>query len=140
MSRCWWLPLAALGLCLLLACSAPAPPATPTPAPTPTPAATPVPTLDAQVTDIQYAFLSEVNDLTSDVEALSTTPCADIASETQAHPTAVSQMRGFAATLQRVAGTQAALDSDDVRSALGDLSKALTQLDAALSACGLPAQ
>jgi hypothetical protein len=97
-----------------------------------------VPTLDPQVTDIQYAFLGEVNDLTSDVETLAGASCSDMTAETRAHPTELAQMRGYAATLQRVAGNQAALDSDDVRSAVSDLTKAIAQLDAALTRCGIP--
>jgi hypothetical protein len=119
------------------ACGAPSPSATPTPAPSPTPAATPVPTLDAQVADIQYAFLSNVNDLTSDVEGLAMSSCADIATTVRANPTEVSDVHGFAASVQRVGSSQPALDNDDVRSALADLSNAMQQLDAALAACGI---
>ena len=122
------------------ACTAPPPAPTATPAPSPTPAATPVPTIDAQVADVQYAFMGNVNDLTSDVEALAMASCADMATETRANPTEVSDMHGFAATVQRVGSSQAALDNDDVRSALSDLSKAIRQLDAALTACGVPTQ
>lgn len=116
--------------------------ATPTPRPptaTPVPRATPVPTLDPTASDIQDAFLSNVNDLTSDVETLANAQCADLVAETRANPTELAQMRNFAATLQRVATSQAALDSDDVRSSLSDLSKALNQLDAALTSCGVTA-
>lgn len=119
---------------LLAACGAPAV----APTPSPTPAATPVPTLDAQVTDVQYGFLSNVNDLTSDVEGLATSSCADMATELQANPTEVADMRSLASTVQRVGSSQPALDSNDVRSALADLSKAVSQLDAAVSACGGP--
>jgi outer membrane murein-binding lipoprotein Lpp len=130
-------PVVAFGLCLVVACSAPTPLPTPTAVATPTPAATPVPTLDAQVADVQYAFLSEVNDLSSDVETLASASCAEMTTETRANPTEVSQMHGFAATLQRVGSNQAALDNEDVRSALGDLTKAVTQLDNALTKCGI---
>jgi hypothetical protein len=36
-----------------------------------------------------------------------------------------------------VSTTQQALDSDDVRSAMSDLSQAMSQLDAALKTCGI---
>jgi hypothetical protein len=128
-------------LCILAACRPQAVPSTPAAAATavrtPTPAVTPVPTVDAAVADIQDEFLSNVNDLTSDVETLATATCADLIKETRANPAEVQQMRGFAATLQRAGTSQTALDSDDVRSALGDLGKALSQLDAALSTCGI---
>ncbi|MBV9133862.1 MAG: hypothetical protein JO318_14260 [Chloroflexi bacterium] len=115
---------------------------TPTPAPptaTPVPQGTPVPTLDATTSDIQDAFLTNLNDLTSDVETLATAQCTDLTAETSANPTEVAEMRGFAATLQRVASTQAALNSDDVRSSLSDLTQALSQLDANLANCGIKA-
>jgi len=121
----------------LLACSAPA--AAPTlPPATPTAAATPVPTVDAATMDMQDAFLTNVNDLTSDVETLATAQCADLTTETRANPTEVTEIRGFAATLQRVGGQQPALsNSDDVKSSLSDLTKAMAQLDAALNTCGI---
>jgi hypothetical protein len=117
----------------------------PTPVPTlapPTPTAvsavTPVPTVDAATFDIQDAFLTNVNDLTSDVETLATAQCADLTSETQANPTELAEMRGFAATLQRVASQQAALNSsEDVRAAVQDLTQALSQLDSTLATCGI---
>jgi hypothetical protein len=127
----------------LLACSAPAAAPTPTPSlprPTPTPAATPVPTLDAATFDVQDAFMTNVNDLTSEVETLATAQCADLTAETQANPTEVTEIRGFAAALQRVGGQQQALStSDDVKSSLSDLSKAMAQLDNALTTCGIKA-
>ena len=135
--------LVCLGLCaaLLAACGTPAPTATPTPSvprPTPTPAATPVPTQDASSYDVQESFLTNVNDLTSEVETLATAECPDLTAETQANPTEVTEIRGFAATLQRVGGQQPALSaSDDVKSSLSDLTQALAQLDAALTKCGI---
>ena len=125
----------------LAACSAPAAAPTPVPTAAPTrtspPAATPAPTVDAAAADAQDAFLTNVNDLTSEVETLATAPCADLAIETRANPTEVAEIHRFAATLQSIGANQPALDSDDVRSALSDLSKAMTQFDTALTACGI---
>ena len=135
--------LAAAIACLVCAaCGAAAPAPTPVPTsvpPTPTPvsATTPVPTVDAQTFDIQDAFLTNVNDLTSDVETLASAQCADLTAETQANPTELAEMRGFAATLQRVASQQPALNSDDVRGAVHDLTQALSQLDSTLATCGI---
>lgn len=122
---------------LVCSCAAPAPAPTTTPAPTPTPAATPVPTLDPQVADAQYGFLSNVNDLTSEVEGLAIGSCADLTTELRANPTEAADMHRLAATVQRFGAAQPALDNDDVRSALADLSSALGQLDAALARCGI---
>ena len=88
--------------------------------------------------DIQDAFLTNVNDLTSDVETLASAPCADLAAETRANPAELTQMHGFAATLQHLGTSQVQLDNDDVRSALSDLAKAVSQLDATLTSCGIP--
>jgi hypothetical protein len=96
-----------------------------------------VPTVNASGADVQDVFLSNLNDLTNELETLAMAQCPDLTAETRANPTEVAQLRGFAATLQRVATTQPALDSDDVRSSLADLSHALAQLDAALNACGI---
>jgi hypothetical protein len=127
----------------LLACGAPAPAPTPTPLvppPTRRPVATPAPTADAAAFDIQDAFLTNLNDLTSEVETLATAQCADLMAETQANPTEVTEIRGFAATLQRVGGQQPALsNSDDVKASLSDLNKAIGQLDTALKTCGITA-
>ncbi|MBV9578729.1 MAG: hypothetical protein JO057_09080 [Chloroflexi bacterium] len=138
-----WHSLALLaGLCLVasvLACRAPA--ATPTPVvprSTPTAAATPVPTVDAQTSDMQNAFVTNVNDLTSDVEGLANAECGDLTAEMQANPTEVTEIHGFAAALQRAGSQQPALStSGDVQSSLSDLSKALAQLDSALTTCGI---
>lgn len=82
--------------------------------------------------------MTNVNDLTSEVETLATAECADLSAELRANPTEVTEMRGFAATLQRVGGQQPALsNSEDVKASLSDLSKAMAQLEAALSRCGL---
>src|SRR5205085_1419266 len=101
-------------------------------------AATPAPTVDAAAADAQDAFLTNVNDLTSEVETLATAPCSDLTVETRANPTEVAEIHGFAAALQRIAANQPALDSDDVRSSLSDLSKAITQFDSTLTTCGIP--
>jgi hypothetical protein len=127
----------------LVACGAPAP--TPTPVPTrplatPTPEATAVPTLDPTTFDVQDEFMTNVNDLTNAVEQLATAACPDLSAETQANPTEVTEIRGFAATLQRVGSQQPALSGDnDVQSTLSDLGQAMTQLNTALTTCGINA-
>jgi hypothetical protein len=138
-----WAPVAALVAVLLGACGGPSPAPTLQPAataataPTAAPAVTAAPTVDPATSDVQDAFLTNVNDLTSDVETLATASCDDLTAETRDNPTEVTEIRGFAATLQRVGSTQAMLQSDDVRAALDTLGKAMTQLDAALNTCGI---
>ena len=97
-----------------------------------------MPTLDAASTDIQYAFLSNVNDLTSDVEALAMAQCSDLSDELRTNPTELTEMRGFASTFQNLGVTRPELNtSSDVRDSLDALTKALGQLDAALQTCGI---
>lgn len=94
--------------------------------------------MDATTIDIQDAFLSNVNDLTDAIESLAMSECAEITAETSQNPTELTQMHGFAATLQRLSASQPALStSDDVRSSLDDLNKAVQQLDSALAKCGI---
>ena len=125
--------LACLAVWCSLACVRPAPP--PTPVPTATTA--PQPTVDAQAGDIQDAFISNVNDLTSEVSDLAITPCDQLMALVAANPNEVTQIHGFAATLKRVGGQQAALNTDDVRAALAALDMAISQFDATLGACGI---
>lgn len=112
---------------------------TPRPLPTsaPTPAVTAEPTVDPATADIQDAFLTNVNDLTSEVETLATAACPDLTAETTANPTEIADIHGFASTMQRIGTQQPSLNSDDVRSSLNDLNQALSQLDAALKTCGI---
>ena len=117
----------------LAACARPAPP--PTPVPTATIA--PQPTVDSQAGDIQDAFISNVNDLTSEVSDLAITPCDQLMALIAANPNEVTQIHGFAATLKRVSSQQAALNTDDARTALAALDMAISQFDDALGACGI---
>ena len=77
--------------------------------------------------------MTNVNDLTDEIQTLATAACEDLVAETRDNPTEVTEIRGFAATLKRVGSNQPALQSDDVKSVLSDLDKAIAQLDAALN-------
>lgn len=93
--------------------------------------------MDPAAADVQDAFLTNVNDLTSEVETLAGAPCDELKAETTDNPTEVADIHGFASTLQRVGANQPALNSDDIRASLADLDQALNQLDAALNTCGI---
>jgi hypothetical protein len=131
----------------LAACASPAPPPTPTPAPTSTPqpqpsptvAATPRATLDPalQSSEIEDAFLANVDDAIAGANDLTALPCEDMMLVVQNNPTAVPSLRGYAAALKRLGGQQAALDTQNVRTALEDLDQSMSQLDAALTQCGI---
>ena len=132
--------LASLLIAADVACARPSPPPTPLPTPPPTVTPAPQPTVDAEAADVQDAFLENVNDLTSEVEDLASGKCDELTAETRENPTEVNQIHGFAATLKRVGAQQAALNTDEVRSALAALDLAVTHLDSVLTTCGIPTQ
>jgi hypothetical protein len=129
--------LLALVTLALAACGRPTPAPTPVAAAPPTVTAAPPPTVDAEAADAQDAFLAHVNDLTAEVEDLAGASCEDLMLETRNNPTEVTEIRGFAATLKRVGAEQAALNTDEVRSALAALDLAIGHLDGALATCGI---
>jgi hypothetical protein len=126
-------------------CTALAPAPTPTPVPlptsTPVPASAPTqPTPDlggANSSDVENAFLSNVDDLIAEANDLTATPCDDLKQVTTDNPTLLPSLRGFTATMKRVASTQAVLNTDDVKAALGDLDHTMGALEGALSQCGI---
>src|SRR5262249_3788002 len=130
----------------LAACASPAPPP-PTPAPTSTPvpqqsptiAATPRATLDPalQSSEIEDAFLANVDDAIAGANDLTALPCEDMVLVMQNNPTALPSLRGYAAALKRLGAQQAALDTQNVRIALEDLDQSMSQLEAALTQCGI---
>ena len=95
------------------------------------------PTTDSASSEVQDAFLTNVNDLTDEIQTLATASCEDLTGEIEGNPTEVAEIRGFAGTLQRLGANQAALQSDDIKSALSDLNNALKQLDNQLNTCGI---
>jgi hypothetical protein len=119
--------------------TAPPAPATPPPRSTLAPGQ-PTPDATAQPSEVEDAFLSNVDDLTAEAADLASTPCEDLTMVTSANPNLVPSIHGFAATLKRVGASQAALNSDAVHTALADLDRTISQLDSALSTCGIKSQ
>jgi hypothetical protein len=113
----------------------PAVPPTPDPAVAPTPAATLDPAIDQN--EVEVAFLSQIDDIIAEATDLAVIPCEDMQVVTTRNPSLVPSLRGFAATVKRVSSTQAALDTDAVKSALADLDQTMAQLEGALSMCGI---
>lgn len=132
--------LALLGLSLT-ACGAPAPLPTPVPTPVPTavPTATPAPaaTQTATSSDVENAYLSNVDDLIAEAADLAVTPCDELMAVTKANPNLVPSVRGFATALKRVGASQPALDTDAVRASLADLDHSMGEFEGALSLCGI---
>jgi hypothetical protein len=125
----------------LVGCSALAP--TPTPTPVPVPTATAVqtqPTADLGGEDssaVENAFLSNVDDLIAEANDLTATPCDDLKQVTTDNPSLLPSLRGFTATMKRVATAQAVLNTDNVKTALGDLDQTMGALEGALTQCGI---
>jgi hypothetical protein len=134
------------------ACGGLAPAPTPTPAPTatsvPAPPATALSPQQAQPqapfdpstaspTDVENAFLSNVDDLIAEVTDLAVTPCPDMTVVTRQNPNLVPSIRGFAAAVKRISAAQAVLNTDAVKSELSDLDNSMSQLEGALSQCGI---
>lgn len=132
----------------VIGCSAPppAPTAPPAPAPppptaaptiTPAPIGAPTPEPTAQSSDVENAFLSNVDDLIAEAADLTVTPCDELTDLAQSNPNVVPSMRGFAAALKRIGATQSALNTDAVRASLADLDHSMSQFEGALSLCGI---
>jgi hypothetical protein len=124
------------------------PPATATPAQAATPFAAPTParaTAPGQPTagptasssDIENAYLSNVDDLIAEAADLAVTPCDELTAMTNANPNLVPSVRGFATVLKRVGASQPALDTDAVRASLADLDHSMGEFEGALSRCGI---
>jgi hypothetical protein len=130
--------LEVLAVGLLVACGAPA--VSPTPAPTPARATAPgQPTAAPTATssDIENAYLSNVDDLIAQAADLAVTPCDELTAVTRANPNLVPSVRGFATVLKRVGASQPALDTDAVRASLADLDYSMGEFERALSLCGI---
>jgi len=137
---------------LAVACGgAPQQAAQPTPLPTVTPrpavpptavAPTPAPlaTLDPRggtPSEVEGAFLDNIDELIGEIADLTATPCEDLRAIATQNPNLLPSLRGFVSTIRRLGGSQAALDTDSVKAALGDLDQSVGQLEGALNRCGL---
>jgi hypothetical protein len=127
----------------VVGCSAVVPTPTPTPVPVPTATAAPAPaqpTADLggeNSSDVENAFLSNIDDLIAEANDLTATPCDDLKQVTTDNPSLLPSLRGFTATMKRVATAQAVLNTDNVKTALGDLDQTMGALEGALSQCGI---
>jgi hypothetical protein len=118
-------------------------PATARPVGAPTPSVAPLRTPDTTGADpaaLENAFLSSVDDLIAEAADLSSAPCEDLTIVTRDNPNMMRSIRGFAASLKRVGASQAALDTEAVKTALADLDRSISQLDNALGVCGISTQ
>ncbi len=87
--------------------------------------------------DVENAYLSDVDDLIAEAADLTVTPCDELTAVTKANPNLVPSVRGFATALKRVGASEPALDTDAVRASLADLDHSMGQFEGALSLCGI---
>jgi hypothetical protein len=97
----------------------------------------PTPDATALPSDIENAYLSNVDDLIAEAADLAVTPCDELTAVTRANPNLVPSVRGFATALKRVGASQPALDTDAVRASLADLDHSMGEFEGALSLCGI---
>jgi hypothetical protein len=112
------------------------------PTPTAAPTATPVPTTtssdlppNATPADIENGFLTNVDDLVAEANDIASEPCPDMAAAVTQNPELVPSVRGFAAALKRVGGTQTVLNTDNVKAALADMDRSVADMEDALRRC-----
>ena len=87
--------------------------------------------------ELEAAFLVSVDDLVAQTADLARQPCADLSRAAGDNPSLFPSLRGYATTLKRVGGSDPALDTDTVKSALSDLDRSMGLLQGALSLCGI---
>jgi hypothetical protein len=89
--------------------------------------------LDEDASDVIDSFMVSVLDVAEQAAVFADLSCNELATLTRE----VSGLRGFAATLKRLADQEPDLDSPEVRAVVSDLDTALGQLNGALSLCGI---
>jgi hypothetical protein len=89
--------------------------------------------LNEDPSDVAAAFMTNVLDVAEQAAVLADSSCDELATLTAE----ISGIRGFAATLKRVASQDQSLDSPEVRAVMDELDAALGQLNGALSLCGI---
>jgi len=141
-----WLALLLMLVLLALAgCANPlAAPPTPTiPPPPPRPAATatasPVPVdLGEDPDDTLAVFEDQLLTVMDQASVMAEASCDDLKAAQTDDPTVFRSIRGYAATLKRVASQSPDMAQDpEIASSLADLDVTMGQLDGALSLCGI---
>ena len=93
----------------------------------------------APTSDVENAFLSNVDDLIAEITDIAVTPCDELVPVVRQNPGLLPSVRGFVATLKRASTTQSVLNTDTVKSAIADLDQTMGLLDGALNTCGIAA-
>jgi hypothetical protein len=94
-------------------------------------------TTGADPTEVENAFLSNIDDVIAEAADLTAAPCEDLRLVTRDNPNLVPSVRGYAATLKRLGSSQAVLNTDAVKAGLSDLDHSMGELEGALNQCGI---
>ena len=143
-----WSAIALAALLLVVsACASPAQPASPTrPPPPPPPAkaaatATPSPEpidLGDDPGETVAVFLDQLSGVIDEASVMAEASCEDLKDAQTDNPTVFRSVRGYAATLKRLATQSPDLSQDpEVVALLAELDTTMGQLDGALSLCGI---
>jgi len=143
-----WSAIALAALLLVVsACASPAQPASPTrPPPPPPPAkaaatATPSPEpidLGDDPGETVAVFLDQLSGVIDEASVMAEASCGDLKDAQTDNPTVFRSVRGYAATLKRLATQSPDLSQDpEVVALLAELDTTMGQLDGALSLCGI---
>jgi hypothetical protein len=136
-------------LSVLGGCASPAPPPTPTaptpaPAPSARPAVAPTPSpppaadLGDDPDEAAAVFLDSLQSVIDEASVMAEASCDDLKLALVDNPAVFRSVRGYAATLKRVAAQSPDLSEDEaIKATLADLDTTMGQLDGALSLCGI---
>lgn len=96
--------------------------------------------LDASDTeDAILVFLDNLTSVMDEASVMAEASCDELKQARAQDPSVFRSVRGYAATLKRVAAQSPELNQDDeVKATLAELDATMGQLDGALSLCGIP--
>jgi hypothetical protein len=132
-------------LVVLAGCASPPPAPRPTvPAPTagaavvPTPSPLPAADLGDDPDEAAAVFLDSLLSVIDEASVMSEASCDDLQLALVDNPTVFRSVRGYAATLKRVAAQSPDLiEDEEIKATLAELDTTMGQLDGALRLCGI---
>jgi hypothetical protein len=128
------------------ACASPAPTPTPPratlilPTPIPSPSQNAAAQFQEDPDEVEAAFHAEVEQIIAQAQFLTSAPCDRVSGAITQDPSLVTRLKGFAATLKRIAPKDQALDRQGTPFLLKRMDDALGELDQKLGSCGISAR
>jgi hypothetical protein len=117
---------------------APAPAFKPKPVPTPSPTPAEVPDLGEDPDETVMVYLDSLFQVLDEMSVMAEASCDELKQALKENPNVFRSVRGFGASLKRVAAQSAGLSQDEeVAATLAELDVTMGQLDGALSLCGI---